>query len=160
MPRLAPISIINTTSPLPRWRLRFTSHPTLSRRVFYYYHHLRAGEMARIAYCAPPSCCETMDDGSRSSCSIEPRRNPGLVGAQPGVIFRRGTSGCVLFVLTHLVTNETNPSSEALLSLRGIGPSDRGYGPSAELLLYGALHANIVPKITKTCPHGQVTQHS
>jgi hypothetical protein len=33
------------------------------------------------------------------------------------VIFRRGTSGCVLFVLTHHFANETNLPSEALLRL-------------------------------------------
>ena len=51
-----------------------------------------------------------------------------MVGAQPGVIFRRGTSGCVLFVLTHLFVNETDASGEALLSLLDpglIGPGER-----------------------------------
>jgi hypothetical protein len=58
--------------------------------------HVRTGAMARIRYCAPASCRKTMRSRSRSSCSKEPRRNPGRVGAQPDVISRRGTSGCVL----------------------------------------------------------------
>jgi hypothetical protein len=55
--------------------------------------------------------------GGRKPELLRIERNSGSVGAQPGVIFRRGTPGCVLFVLTHLFANETNLPSEALLRL-------------------------------------------
>jgi hypothetical protein len=71
---------------------------------------------------APGLFCETM--GGRKPELLRIERNSGSVGAQPGVIFRRGTSGCGLCSYPRFCERNL-----AALSC-GPGPFGGGYAPS------------------------------